>query len=133
MYELLIHTNLEKQGYMCHSVDNGIYGLDMFDRVIYWNIVMEQLTGIHHSTCYGKKVYELFPFLKEIGEHSYINKAKQGRTIHIKDRPYLTPSLGVPGKFEATYFPVSMEDDKIVGTMIVIKDLGKHVLMTLSL
>lgn len=132
MYESLIHNNLQTLGFKCHSVDNGIYGLDMFDRIIYWNIVMEQLTGISKNVCYGKKVYELFPFLKEIRENTYINKVKQGRTLRVKDRPYLTPDAGLSGKFEASYFPVNMEDQKIVGALVVIKDLGKHVLMAIS-
>ncbi len=128
MYESLIHKNLIKAGFSCHSVENGIYSLDMFDRIIYWNVVMEQLTGISASICLGRKVYELFPFLKEIGEDKFIAEVWEGRSLTIANRPYLTLETGKAGKFDASYHPVNMDDRKIVGATVVIYGLGIHML-----
>ena len=61
---------------------------------------MESITGIKRDEVLGKCAFDLFPFLKEMGESKYLLEALSGRDVIAQNRPYSIPKTGRAGFFE---------------------------------
>lgn len=107
------------------SVD-GIVAFDHNFRYLAWNPTMEKLTDIKEAEAIGQCAYDLFPFLKEIGEDQYFQAALRGETVISTDRPYTIPTTGRQGYFEGRYSPLVNESGEIVGGLSIIRDITER-------
>src|SRR5581483_2599334 len=73
------------------SVD-GLLAFDAECRYTLWNPAMERISGHSREECVGKCAFDVFPFLKQIGEDKYFYEALAGRTGFTQERPYRTPA-----------------------------------------
>ncbi|MFQ5857549.1 MAG: EAL domain-containing protein [Anaerolineae bacterium] len=107
------------------SVD-GILAFDRDCRITVWNPGMERISGVSQEGCLGKCAFDVFPFLKDIGEDRYLYAALEGRTVVAQDRPYTVPETGREGFFEGHYSPLRGESGEIVGGLAIIRDITER-------
>lgn len=107
-------------------VDSSLDGILAFDRnhrYTLWNRAMERITGVPRVEVLGRPAFEVFPFLKEIGEDRYFDEALAGREAMSTDRRFEVPATGRQGFFESRYSPVHGADGSVVGGLAIIRDI----------
>lgn len=104
------------------SSPDGILAFDRQYRYTVWNAAMERLSGMGKEAVLGRNAFEVFPFLRVIGEDVYFAKALAGEWAEARDRPFAIPETGREGYFEAHYFPLRDESGSISGGLAVIRD-----------
>jgi len=109
--EMLIESSFE-----------GILAFDRECRYTIWNPGMERLSGMSKEACVGKYAFDVFPFLKEIGEDEYFEAAFAGKTVMARDRTYVIPETGAEGFFEGSYSPLRSGTGEIIGGLAIIRD-----------
>ncbi len=109
-------------GIINSSVD-GIMAFDRDCRYTVWNPAMERLSGIGKEQCLGRCAFEVFPFLKDIGEDTFFYAALEGQTIVAKDRPFTVAGTGRQGFFEGYYSPLRGKTGEIIGGLAIIRDV----------
>lgn len=110
-------------------IDSSVDGILAFDRecrYTIWNPGMERITGIHRSQTIGRRAFDVFPFLEEIGEDQCFFAALAGRTVEVKDRPYVVSETGTQGYFEGCYAPIRDAAGGVIGGLAVIRDITER-------
>ncbi len=107
------------------SVD-GILAFDQEYRYTLWNPAMEELTGVDAMAVLGKVAFDVFPFLKEIGEDEFFRAALDGETATAVDRRYTIPESGRSGWYEGHYSPLRDPSGEIVGGLCVVRDVTER-------
>ncbi len=115
---------LRQKEFNQNLINSSIDGLMAFDRecrYTLWNPAMERLTGHSREEVLGQCAFDVFPFLKQIGQDRYFFEALRGQTATTKDRPFRTPA-GRQGFFEAVYSPLRNIQGEIVGGLGIIHE-----------
>ncbi len=105
-------------------INSSIDGLMAFDRdcrYTLWNPAMERLTGHSREEVLGQCAFDVFPFLKQIGQDRHFYEALEGKTAVTRDRPFRTPA-GRQGFFEAAYSPLKNVRGEIIGGLGIIHE-----------
>jgi len=100
------------------SVD-GIFAFDRDCRIIAWNGAMQRISGFS-SGVLGKRVVDIFPFLRESGSDDCFAAVLAGKGSVLENHPYGPSETGV---FESHYSPLLDEHDNIIGGIAVITDI----------
>ncbi|HUT10059.1 MAG TPA: PAS domain S-box protein, partial [Thermoguttaceae bacterium] len=106
-------------------IDSSFEGILAFDRecrYTIWNPGMERLSGMNREACIGKYAFDVFPFLKRIGEDEYFEAALAGKTVMARDRSYIIPETGAEGFYEGSYSPLRSGTGEIIGGLAIIRD-----------
>ena len=98
------------------SVD-GIFAFDRDCKIVAWNRAMQRISGLSRDDVLGKRVVDLFPFLRERGTDDCFAAALAGKGSVSENHPY------GPGVFESHYSPLLDEADRIAGGIAVITDI----------
>jgi PAS domain S-box-containing protein len=101
------------------SVD-GIFAFDRDCQIIAWNRAMQRISGFSREAVLGKRVGDIFPFLREAGNDSCFLAALEGKELVYEYHPYGPAETGV---FESHYSPLLDEQNKIAGGIAVITDI----------
>lgn len=104
------------------SVD-GVLAYDRECRYTIWNPAMERISGVAATKTIGKCAFDVFPFLKEIGEDRYFYETLEGREVVTRDRSYTVPSTGHSGFFDGHYMPLRNAQGKVIGGLGIIRDI----------
>jgi PAS domain S-box-containing protein len=107
------------------SVD-GILAFDREFRFILWNPAMERISGLSKEQTLGRCAFDVFPFLKEIGEDKLLYEVLEGKTVIARDRPYRAPQTGREGVFEGYYSPFRNREGLVVGGLAIIRDITRR-------
>ena len=107
------------------SID-GILAFDRHCHYLAWNPAMEQITGIKKTDVIGKCAFDIFPFLREIGEEQYFQAALRGESVISIDRPYRFPETGRQGYFEGRYSSLKNESGEIIGGLCIVRDITER-------
>src|SRR6516164_8064785 len=91
--------------YLIESSVDGILAFDREFRYTVWNPAMERISGLSKEQTLGRCAFDVFPFLKEIGEDKFLCEVLEGKTVIARDRPYRVPETGREGLFEGYYSP----------------------------
>lgn len=121
--EGLIRHEKELSESLINSSRDGIFAFDREYRYTLWNAALEQLTGIPKARLLGRCAFEVFPFLKEIGEERHFYDALQGKNIVTQDRSYTLLQTGRRGFFECHYSPLYHPSGAIVGGLATLRDV----------
>jgi PAS domain S-box-containing protein len=101
------------------SVD-GIFAFDRDCKIIVWNRAMERISGLSSAAALGKRVVDIFPFLREAGSDDCFAAALAGKGSVSENHPYGPSETGV---FESHYSPLLDEHDNVIGGIAVITDI----------
>jgi PAS domain S-box-containing protein len=120
--EAAIRREMEFSDKLLNSSIDGILAFDSRCKITLWNPGLETMTGIAKAKTLGKNVFDVLPFLKEIGEDKYYHETLKGNYVIAKDRWFFIPETGKEGFFEAYYSPIFDIDKKVVGGIAVLRD-----------
>lgn len=81
---------------------------------------MERISGFSRDDVLGKRVVEVFPFLREHENDSCFSAALAGKESVSQNHPYGPSETGV---FESQYSPIHDEQNNIAGGIAVITDI----------
>lgn len=107
------------------SVD-GILAFDNEYRYTMWNRAMEKISGKPSEEVVGRVAFELFPFLKEVGEDECFYKSLAGETVTTEERIYTIPETGRQGYFKGIYSPIRNNSGEIIGGLGVIREITER-------
>jgi PAS domain S-box-containing protein len=107
------------------SID-GIFAFDQNCHYLSWNPAMERLTGMKKADVIGKCAFDIFPYLREIGEDQYFYAALRGEDAISIDRSYSIAQTGRQGYFEGRYSPLMSESGEIVGGLCIVRDITER-------
>ena len=100
------------------SVD-GMFAFDRDCRIIAWNQAMQRISGFSREAVLGKRVGDIFPFLREANNSCFL-AALEGKQLVSEQHPYGPSETGV---FESHYSPLLDEQNNIAGGIAVITDI----------
>jgi PAS domain S-box-containing protein len=115
----LLHSLLDA------SID-GILAFDHECRYTAWNRAMECLSGMTRDQVLGRYAFDVFPFLKEVGEDQNFYAVLAGRSVVSENRRYTIPQTGREGYFEGYYSPLRTVDGEVIGGVGIIRDITKR-------
>jgi len=81
---------------------------------------MQRISGLERDEVLGKRVLDVFPFLREPGNERCFSGIMQGQEWTAEHHPYGPSKTGV---FESHYSPLLDEDNNIAGGIAVITDI----------
>ena len=81
---------------------------------------MERISGLSNAAALGKRVVDIFPFLREGGSDDCFAAALAGKGSVSENHPYGPSETGV---FESHYSPLLDEHDNVIGGIAVITDI----------
>ena len=106
---------------------DGVIGFDRECRYTIWNPAMERISGMRRDRVVGRNMFELFPFLQEIGEDRCFFTALRGETATSRNQRYRVAPRHVVAVEEA--HPPGLRDASgtIIGGIGLIRDVTeKH-------
>ena len=129
---------------------DGVVVLDRDFRYLFWNSAMERITGISAKEVVGQLAFEVFPFLREVGEEQYFRAALEGRSTVGGHRLQVWPCSQAHGRqgkvlgdsaegwdgeqnasgpiyLEGYYSPLLDVDQKVTGVIGSIRDVTGRV------
>ncbi|MFQ5729361.1 MAG: EAL domain-containing protein [Waddliaceae bacterium] len=122
----LFRANADMSAVINSSVD-GIIAFDRECRYTVWNPGMERITGVLKKDLLGRSISEIFPVFRETGEEESLYESLTGKTIMVKDKPYVQPGTGKRGYFEGYYSPMRNELGEIIGGLAIFRDITKRI------
>jgi len=108
------------------NISDGIFAFDKKCRYTLWNKGMEKITGLKKEEVLGKVAFDVFPFLKEIGEDLFFYKALSGKNAVTKDSEYTISQTGKQGFFDASYSPLFGNRGEVTGGFAVIHEVTER-------
>ncbi len=120
-YEKL-HREKELISNIISSSLDGILAFDCECRYTLWNQGMERITGVKKEDLIGKCAFDVFPFLKEIGEDKSFHDALKGKSTISKNRQFYISQSGREGFFDSYRSPLYNEKGEIIGGLAIIRE-----------
>lgn len=124
------------RGFLESVINSSVDGILAFDpefRYTVWNAAMEGISGIGASAVLGRRAFDVFPFLLEIGEDKHFEAVLRGETVVTRDRPFWVPESGREGWYEGYYSSLRNGAGDIVGGLGMIRDITERKLAEQSL
>jgi two-component system sporulation sensor kinase A len=111
-----------------NSVSEGIYGIDMSGRTIFWNQAAETITGWKVDEMLGRQIHNLIRPEKSDGTPFSREESPILNTILNRDAPIMKEDLfwrkdGTAFPVEFMSSPILEEKGHILGTVITFKDI----------
>jgi PAS domain S-box-containing protein len=97
-----------------------MFAFDRECRLLAWNRAMQRISGLSADEVLGKRVVDIFPFLREPGSDACFSAALEGKEFVSENHPYGPSETGV---FESHYSPLYDEQNQIAGGIAVITDI----------
>ncbi len=101
-------------------------GLAVFDgenRFVYWNAVLEKLTGLSSQAVLGQNLFSFFPGIKEKNQDFHVRETLAGRTSHSFQFPF--GEILIPDRsFEIFYTPLRGDTGAVTGGLISARDVS---------
>jgi len=105
---------------MIDASADGMFAFDRDCRVIAWNRSMQRIAGLSRAEVLGKRVVEIFPFLRDGDSEDCFLAALAGGESVSEQHPYGPSETGV---FESHYYPLRDNDDNITGGIGIVTDI----------
>lgn len=106
------------------SIHEGILVLDKEFRYLYWNSVMEKISGVAMSELLGRFPWEVFDF-KMDSIRQGMERAMAGEEVRDIEVPFTKPN-GQMGWSLESYFPMRDDDGTIEGIVGVVMDVTER-------
>src|SRR6056297_175000 len=109
-----------------NNTNEGIYVINSEFEYIYWNSMMEKISGMSHDEVLGKKPFDLFRHVKQEKITDKLKKAMSGKTVKSADYFYEIESSGNKGWAHAYYTPLRNKEGKIDNVLVAISDISER-------
>jgi PAS domain S-box-containing protein len=103
------------------SVD-GLFAIDREVRYTLWNAAMTAFAGKTAEEVVGREVFEVFPFLREIGLDLAIERAFAGEAVFLEAVPNELPD-GSLHYFDRHYLPLRNDAGAVIGMAGIVRDV----------
>lgn len=113
---------------LIQSSPDGICAFDEKFRYTYWSPGMAAITGEPAENVLGKCAFDLFPFLKQVGQEVYFERALAGEATVAPLRNFHSPRSGRSGYTEALFSPLRDKQGLVIGGMAVVRDVRARAL-----
>ena len=107
-----------------NNTNEGIYVINTDFEYIYWNSMMEKISGMSHKEILGKKPSDLFPHVNQEKLAEKINKAMGGETVKSADYYYEIEASGNKGWAHAYYTPLRNKKGEVDNVLVAIHDIS---------
>jgi PAS domain S-box-containing protein len=106
---------------------DGVIAFDRDFRYTMWNPVMAQISGFSREQVIGQNAFEIFPFLREIGEDRCFDAVLRGEVAISRGQRYRIQQTGRTGFFDAHYIPIRDAAGVVTGGLGLIRNVsGRH-------
>ena len=112
LFDLLVEQN-----------PDGVIAFDREYRYTIWNPVMEQISGCRREEVVGRNAFEIFPFLREIGEDRCFEAVLRGEVAESRNQRYEIQQTGRTGYFDGHYLPVRDASGVVTGGLALIRNV----------
>jgi PAS domain S-box-containing protein len=103
------------------SVD-GFAVIDRENRYTLWNPAMERFTGKRAAEVLGRRAFDLFPNLRDLGLDVAIRRALAGETIAVNGVPFVEPD-GTRKVYDRLYVPLRETGAaEVTGVIAIVRD-----------
>ena len=109
-----------------NNTSEGIYVINSEFEYIYWNSMMEDISGMYSDQVLGKKPFELFPHVNHEKLTAKLRKAMSGKTVKSADYYYEIESSGNKGWAHAYYTPLRNEKGDVDNVLVAISDISER-------
>jgi PAS domain S-box-containing protein len=104
----------------------GLVAFDTECRYVFWNSVMERISGVSADEALGKRARDVFALMETPGEAVFFEKALAGESAVSKNRRYVAARKAGEGYFDGYYSPLRDDEGRIIGGLGVIRDITAH-------
>jgi PAS domain S-box-containing protein len=121
----MLPTTTAYRSFFNTLIQKNLDSILVFDQnlqVCLWNETLERLSGLNSTYAIGKHLFDVCPFMKQIGELAFISKALAGEEALSKNRPFYFTASNTQGFFEGNYFPIANEFGIVEEVLCIFKD-----------
>jgi PAS domain S-box-containing protein len=105
------------------QIPDGLAAFDGENRLVYWNEVLQKLTGLSPQEVLGQNLFSFFPGIKEKNQDFHIREALAGRGSHSFQFPF--GEIVIPGRsFEIFYRPLYDDKGAAAGGVVLARDVS---------
>ncbi|HKB15977.1 MAG TPA: PAS domain-containing protein, partial [Planctomycetota bacterium] len=108
------------------SSREAIVVVDRELRFTLWNPAAERMSGLKAEEVLDRNVFEVFPFVREMGDQGGLFRALSGEAVSLRRRRFHIPSTGRSGLYDAQLSPLRDEKGEIVGVLSVSRDVTEE-------
>lgn len=105
------------------NTSEGIYVVDAEMKYIFWNAMMEKISGYNESFVLGKTPGQLFNHINQLKIVDSIRDALKGKTSKSGDYYYEIPETGKSGWVQAFYKPLRNKEGEIENALVAISNI----------
>lgn len=87
--------NEEKANRILESITDGFFSTDALDRIIYWNVAAERITGLQRAQVEGRSLWDLYPDAELSGFKKQYRKVRETRQSVSFEQAFDNPSAQV--------------------------------------
>jgi len=109
-----------------NNTNEGIYVINSNFEYIYWNSMMEKISGMPAGDVLGEKPFDLFPHVNHEKLTEKLKKAMSGKTVKSADYFYEIESTGNKGWAHAYYTPLRNKEGKVDNVLVAISDISER-------
>ncbi len=108
------------------SSREAIVVVDRELRFTLWNPAAERMSGLKAEEVLDRNVFEVFPFIREMGDEGGLFRALSGEPVSLRRRRFHIPATGRGGLYDAQMSPLRDEKGEIVGVLSVSRDVTEE-------
>lgn len=115
-----------------HSIGDGVITSDISGKVVLLNKIAEDLTGWGQVEAEGRPVSEVFKIIDEESCNPCASPVERilasGEIISLENRTVLVDKTGIKRNIADSGAPIRDQENKIIGTVLVFRDVTKELL-----
>jgi|GEM_PF-3982587 len=104
----------------------GIAAYDRNGCYTAWNPMMAEITGVDRAEVIGQPIFDVFPFLREMGEEKYIQAALAGEMTILTAHPIADPDRGRQGIYAITHMPLKDDAGNVTGGLALFRNITQQ-------
>ncbi len=108
---------------LIQSCPIGIAAYDCDCCYTVWNPVMAEITGVDRAAVIGQHIFDVFPFLREIGEEKYIQATLAGEITVLPAHAIADPVRGRQGIYAISHVPLKDPSGTVTGGLALFRDI----------
>lgn len=107
---------------------DGIFAFSPSLACTLWNPAMERIFGIPEGEAVGRTLFDVLPFLVEVGADKGLLETLQGNSISVPNGRFRVPETGKEGFCDALYVPLINGEGRISGGLAFVRDTTERIL-----